>query len=190
MQGLVGWRCGLSSPVPLFREGIARLRHGVWVYCAMVRGKGRDVIKRFPLERASFLEFLISDKPFAFAVTDLVADRLLDALLGRGLRGAWDDAQWAAGLDQLRKVQGSTLAVESYTTYCRLLRPSRDSDLEADAARAVSLFEQRKRNHFLGGGDQTEGEGNDNAVTVDYRLAAILKKVGLRSASVHSWRWG
>ena len=40
---------------------------------------------------------------------------------------------------------------------------------------------QRARDSFYSGGEATEGGGPDNAYVVDYRLAAVLKKVGTRA---------
>jgi hypothetical protein len=113
----------------------------------------------------------------------------LDAVLGRGLQNKLDEVAWTAGLDQLRQVKGSSLAVESYMTYHRLLRSSEKCGVQADIGKAISLFEKRKNNSFYGGGEQTEGGGNDNGITVDYRLAAIMKKIGYKGNSVHLWQW-
>ena len=189
MQGLIGWRCGIMSPVSPFREALAFVRQG---YSAWQTMNGRSTARtlHLPLEKAFFVAFLVNESAITFDLHDLVADRLLDANLGLGLQGEWNEEMWASGLEQLRQVKGSTLAVETYTTYHRLLRSSQDSEAKAAVEKATSQFEKRKSNGFYSGGEQTDSGGNDNAITVDYRLAAIMKKIGYKGDSVHSWQWG
>jgi hypothetical protein len=130
MQGLISWRCGITSPVNPFREGMAFVRQG---YCTWQRMTGSITAGtlHLPLEKTLLVAFLLNQSLIAFDLRDLVADRLLDALLGHGLWGEWHEDAWTLGLDQLRQIKGSTLAVESYTAYYRLLRSSEDGDVKA-----------------------------------------------------------
>jgi hypothetical protein len=189
MQGLIGWRCGITSPVNSFRGGMGFVRQGYSTWQTM-NGSSTARTLHLPLEKTAFVAFLVNENPIAFDLHELVADRLLDANLGQGLQGEWDEEAWTSGLEQLRQVKGSTLAVESYTAYHRLLRSSQDGDVKATVEKAVSLFEKRKSNGFYSAGEQTDGGGNYNAITVDYRLAAIMKKIDYKSDSIHSWKWG
>jgi hypothetical protein len=188
MQGLIGWRCGLLSPVAPFRDAIGSIRQGMSILNEMDRSN--NFTTNLPLEKAAFLEFLVNEPPLVFDLTGLVADRLLDAILGRGFQDHWDEDNWSAGLEQLRKLKGSSLAVETYITYQCSLRSSQGDDIKATVEKAISLFEKRRSNGFYSGGDQTDGGGNDNAVAVDYHLAAIMKKIDYKSDSIHSWKWG
>jgi hypothetical protein len=186
MQGLIGWRCGIVSPVAIFREAIGNLRNGLAMLKELdIRGSTQNL----PFERASFLEFLVRENPSTFDFIDFVADRLLDAILGVRLQDEWDQEKWDTGLDQLRKIKGSALALESYSTYIQLLQSPQESNTIIVVEKAISLFEKRKSNSFFSGGDQTDGGGMDNSITVDYRLAAILAKIGYKSNSIHSWLW-
>lgn len=189
MQGLIGWRCGISSPVNPFRECLAFVRQGYLTWQTM-SGTSTTLTLHLPLEKAMFVAFLVNESAIALDLHGLVADRLLDAILGDGLQGNWDEETWTSGLEQLRQVKGSALAVESYTAYYRLLRSSQDSDATGTVEKAISLFEKRKSNGFYSTGEQSDGGGNYNAITVDYRLAAIMKKIGYKSDSVHWWQWG
>jgi hypothetical protein len=189
MQGLVGWRCGIMSPVSPFREALdfVRLGYSTW---QTLNGSSDTRSLHLPLEKTLFVAFLVNESAVTVDHHDLVADRLLDAVLGDALQGEWDEETWTLGLEQLGRVEGSTLAVESYTAYHRLLRTSQNSEVKATVEKAISLFEKRKSNGFYRGGEQTDGGGNDNAITVDYRLGAIMKRTGCKSDSVHWWQWG
>lgn len=188
MQGLIGWRCRFISPFNVFREGIDFVRYGLSIW----EGLNGNISTRnvhLPIWKASIIAFLINENPFAIDQKDLVADSLLDAILAGGLRDKWDEVSWTVGLDQLRKIKGASLAVESYMTYHHLLHLSNNSDAKGAVEKAISLFEKRKNNSFYCGGEQTEGGGKDNAITVDYPLAAIMKKKGYKGESIHSWQW-
>lgn len=187
-QGLVGWRCGILSPVGPFREGLNYVHQGQSTWQTMKGGTTPQPLQ-LPLEKALFVAFLVNESPIAFDLNDFLADRLLDAVVGIGLIGNWNELFWNSGLEQLRQLKGSSLAVESYMTYHRLLHSSQDSEANAIVEKATSLFEKRKSNGFFSGGEQTEGGGNDNKFTVDYRLAAIMKRIGFNGVSIHSWRW-
>jgi hypothetical protein len=180
MQGLIGWRCGLLSPVGPFREAI-RL---------VLRGKSIvNAANELPLDQSSFLEILLNEATSAVATDGLVADRLLDAVLGNAMQGHWNEDEWNLGVAQLRKIKGSALACDTYSAYRQLLFPSSDAERKTAAETAVTLFQKRSRNGFYSGGEGTEGGGSDNAITVDYRLGAMLKKAAFTFDSIHSWKW-
>lgn len=185
MKGLIGWRTGLASPALPLKEALQRISHALVL---IKRLSTTDCTKDVPVEKASIVSFLVDEKSATFGTTELSSDRLLDAVLGKGLRGNWDESRWREGLEQLRKTKGAALAVETYSTYDRLLHGE-----EADRGRlvdvAIGLFEKRGKDSFYRGGDQTEGGGPDNATTVDYRLAAVMKKIGYAGDNIHHWRW-
>lgn len=189
MQGLVGWRSGIMSPVGPFREALAFVRQGYSAWQTM-NGSVTARALHLPLEKAALVAFLVNKSAVTFDFHELAADRLLDANLRLGLQDEWHEEMWASGLEQLRQLKGSTLAVETYTTYHRLLHFTQDGEAEAAVEMATSQFERRKSNGFYSSGEQTDGGGNYNAITVDYRLAAIMKKIGYKGKSVHSWQWG
>jgi len=179
MQGLLAWRCGLGSPVAPFQEAV-----GAWRAGAMALAGGD--LAELPLERASFIAFLIGEPPPPPAT--LTADRLLDAALAGELHGRVNDEDWQRGLTELQKIKGSDLAAETYQTYGQLLRAAPETR-ESLIAQATALFNKRGKNGFFSGGDQTEGGGPDNEFVTDYRLAAILKKLAYTGDSPHRWKW-
>ena len=95
---------------------------------------------------------------------------------------------WAEGLRQLKAEGRCALSIETYSTYYHLLRSGGDG-VEELVQRATQLFDMRKDDEFFMGGPETEGGDLDNLVTVDYRLAAILKKIRYAGENVHRWRW-
>src|SRR5262249_23035179 len=120
---------------------------------------------------------------------ELTSDCLLDAVLGNGLRDGWDDSAWNIGMGQLRKNKRAALAVETYSAYDRRLHC--DIAVAAEQADiAAKRFEKRAANGFYSGGDPSAGGGPDNAISVDYRLAAVMKRVGYAGENLHQWRWG
>lgn len=184
MQGLIGWRTDLASPCGAFQDCLEFVGK-TYSVCQSMKA---DCLLEIPLEKTLFIAFVLHESPVRFDFHELVADRCLDAILGYGLLDKWDHEAWTCALDQLRRMKGTALAVDSYTTYHQLLH-SALGDPKPLVERAISLFAKRKSNAFYSGGEQTDGGGPYNAITVDYRLAAIMKKIGYDSDSVHSWRW-
>jgi hypothetical protein len=185
MQGLIGWRTGVVSPAKALKEAVQLVCDGIESLKVLTFV---DSTKDVPAERASIISFLIDAHAADYTVTELISDRLLDAVLAGRLRSEWDESAWDKGIDELRKIKGSDLAIESYLTYRRIL-DAQQVDAKRVIEGAIRLFEKRAEDAFFGGGDQTEGGGPDNAITVDYRLAAIMKKVGCAAENVHLWRW-
>lgn len=178
MQGLIGWRTGLACPVEPVRAAVLAVRD---------YADGLQDANDLPLERAAIVSFLI-DEPLTMAtLVGLGSDRLLDAVIAVALRNNFDQEAWDTGMAQLRKTKGSSLAVETYSVYRSLLT---GSEMPGDLiSKGEQLFQQRSKNSYYSGGLQSNGGGPDNLYTVDYRLAAILKKVGFTGESMHLWRW-
>ena len=102
------------------------------------------------------------------------------------LRGDWNESAWTGALGELRNTKGSSLAVETYSLYCQLLLGP-PSDFKRLIDLGASLFDRRANDAYFRGGDQTDGGGPGNAFTVDYRLAAIIKKIGGSHETRHQW---
>jgi hypothetical protein len=186
MQGLITWRISSGSPVVAIKAAVSRVYDGIELTTRFNMG---DVTKDLPMEKASIVGFLVDLPSPVFSTSNLVSERLLDAVLARGLRDSWDDVAWYNGIEQLQKRKGAALAVETYSTYRQLIcDPSQDQSKHLIDL-AGRLFQKRAKDPFFTGGDQTEGGGADNAVTVDYRLAAIMKRNGQRGGNMHDWRW-
>lgn len=186
MKSLVEWRMGTDPSESLFEvlEGFV----DDWATVLSVGGgeaKSADV----PAERVAYVAYLIG-KPCSinFSGEGLESDRLLDFVLGDGLHNSWNGELWEQGIEQLCQA-GSDLAVRTYELYKAVVDASA-SGLPALSHQGESLFAKRKSDSFFSGGDQTEGGGDDNNVTIDYRLAALLKRASFDGTSeVHIWKW-
>jgi hypothetical protein len=185
MQGLIGWRCRSASPVKPFKDAVHQIDDGMKLLKTLAEA---DCTKDVPSEKAGLVSFLVDVPSPSFTITELTSDRLLDAVLSNGLRGTWNNSAWNTGLEQLRKNKRAALAVESYSTYNQLLHADK-AESAGLVELATKLFEKRAKDGFFSGGDQTEGGGPDNATTVDYRLAAVMKKVGHADENLHRWQW-
>lgn len=145
-----------------------------------------DIAADVPVERARIVATLLDYRLPELDESSLTDDRRLDSILARKLVGECDDAAWNDALEKLSSVRGSELARATYECYGQLLRkPMACENLD----RADELFAGRKKDSFFAGGDQTEGGGNDNAVTVDYRLGAVMKAASVDGENIHQWRW-
>jgi hypothetical protein len=113
----------------------------------------------------------------------------MDGVMGAALRRGWDQGTWDAAMAVLRRSKRAALACDTYALYQRLLQANAN-EVDSLVRQAEVLFRKRARNGFYGGGPQTQGGGPDNDFTVDYRLAAILKKLGYTGETIHLWRWG
>lgn len=186
MQGLIRWRTGIdpSSSLSEAVQGFA----GDWEAIQSIAGNAAK-LSDTPAERVAILAYLIGQPiPVDIGSEGLESDRLLDFVLGGWLFGAWNDRLWEHGIEQLRR-SGSRLAVQTYELY-KTVVDAEPSDLPELVKRGESYFYVRRSDSFFIGGDQTEGGGDDNAVTVDYRLASLLKRARYDAASgIHSWRW-
>jgi hypothetical protein len=182
MQGLIAWRIGQGSPVEALKSAVRAAHDGAQALDTLpAANPGRDV----PLHTASFVAYLVDMASPPVVTSELTADSLLDAVLANGLRDTWDAAAWNRGIEQLKKNKRAALAVETYAAYERLLHGAAGA---AHADFAAQLFQKRARDGFYKGGDQSAGGGPDNAFTIDYRLAAVMKKVGYAGENLHQWR--
>lgn len=105
MQGLIGWRCRLSSPVGPFRDAVHNIRRGLSGLYGMAKDQDGNA-RNLPLERAAFLEFLVNGNSSAFNTHGLLADRLLDGVLANGINENWDEQKWGAAIAQLQQIKG------------------------------------------------------------------------------------
>ena len=186
MAGLIQWRTGSANPAKSIADAVHTVVEGLSLLSSL--GTPPVRLSDIPVERASICAFLIDSASPECSAGVLKGDRRLDALLANALLDKWDPSAWASTLTQFRAVQGRALAAETYTGYYNLL--FRKNAIIEDSVRSCEvLFGRRAKDRFFSGGDQTSGGGPDNAFTVDFRLAAILKKIDYRGDSLHRWRW-
>ncbi len=187
MKALIQWRMGIDPS-----DSLSNVVQGLSDDWAMVAEIGGDDAKLsdIPSELAAFPAYLIG-KPCSIGGTcdGLEGDRLLDVVMGDWLRAdSWNDQWWDQGMNQLRRI-GSDLAVRTHDLY-KAIANAGPSELPRLLQEGELLFARRRTDSYFSGGDQTEGGGRDNDVTVDYRLAALLKHAGFVDAGqVHVWKW-
>ncbi len=184
MQGLITWRIG-NDPSEFFGQAVQSY-HDDWALLTTIGGE-TATFSDTPVEKVPFLSYLIGQQDSPLGVDGLEGDRLLDAVLGKWLFGSWEESLWAMGMEQLR-TSGSKLALDTYGLYESVVRAS-SSDMAALMEKGAKLFSNRKSDKFYSGGDETESGGEDNNVTVDYRLASLAKRHGYRGAGTHVWKW-
>ena len=186
MQGMIAWRSHLASPEPIFQQVIVFARESISKY--LPSNLSQVLLNNhLGLSKANFMAFLIGNEQIPAGLAGLEGDLLLDYLLANHLYNQWDSEAWSRGIDGLRKHVGTDLALRSYQTYLDILH-SNDSDTIRNLVNvAIDDYAKRKSNAFFSGGDQTNGGGHDNAYVVDYRLAAVMKKVQYKSNTIHDW---
>lgn len=186
MKGLIEWRMEIDPS-----DSLSEAANGFaddWATVLAV-GNGDGESTDVPVERVAFVAYLIGKPPSIDVSSEgFESDRLLDVALGNWLFDSWNGESWELGMKQLRQV-GSHLAVQTYELY-KAVAHAAEADLPALSQEGEKLFAKRKSDSFFSGGDQTEGGGEDNNVTVDYRLAALMKRAGFVGTSeVHAWKW-
>lgn len=188
MAGLIQWRTGSESPAAFIGDAVHAVTDGLWVLSSFGNPFAGSEI---PVEQASICAFLIGLEGPVCSGMVLNSDRRLDSIIADALLDKWEQPAWDSAMAELRAIKGSRLAVETYAAYHNLLfsRP-KDASREDWVRSCEVLFKRRAKDGFYGGGDQTYGGGPDNNFIVDYRLAAILKKIGYDGESLHLWRWG
>jgi hypothetical protein len=184
MQGLVQWRSG-QQPLSSLARAVA---FHVEAFNAMrsIRNAMVSLVDTF-VERVAFVAYLVGANWSAFDLGGFESDRLLDGVLANSLFDDFDQARWNRGMAELRKT-GSSLAIETYDAYARLVRGPANERSKM-MAKLTECFTERRKDEFFSGGDQTEGGGPDNDLTVDYRLGAFTKKLCITIDSIHSWKW-
>jgi len=189
MKGLIEWRIG-TDPSDSLHEVVSGFAAD-WATVSTVGGseaKTADV----PAERVAFVSYLIGvPSPIYPTFVGLENDRILDFVLGDWLVNAsFDEGAWKQGMNQLRRMgRRAELAVQTFELY-KAIAHAAGADLSVFSHEGEKLFTKRKSDSYFSGADQTEGGGEDNSLTVDYRLAALLKHAGIDNASsMHVWKW-
>ncbi|PHR98520.1 MAG: hypothetical protein COA78_25985 [Blastopirellula sp.] len=187
MKSLIQWRIGTdpSDSLSEAAEGFA----DDWLTVSTI-GNSDTQSADVPAERVAFVAYLIG-KPYPIVPSSdgLQSDRLLDLVLGNWLFDSWNGELWEQGMEQLRRMDRTDLSVRTYELYKSVVDAT-GADLPALSQEGEKLFAKRKSDSFFSGGDQTEGGGPDNDFTVDYRLAALLKRAGFDGTSeTHAWKW-
>jgi hypothetical protein len=180
MQGLITWRIG-KNRARLLQRGVEA-----------AQGVGQRInlstlpTAALPLERSAIVATLIGVEHALVETNCLNADRLLDALIGNALLTTGDLSSTEVAEVNIQALP-SSIAQRSYRLYIDLLAGSLAP--EQGVRDGEELYHARKSDSFFSGGDEIEGGGEDNNLVVDYRLGAVLKKIGYCTDSIHAWKW-
>lgn len=188
MQGLISWRIKTGSPVQYFSDAINVANTAIEDLMSL---GSENISDDFFIEIASSIAFLIN-KPFEFPQYSLEGEefyRLLNFELAKSLMGKHNKDEWDNILNNLKPNKRINLCIQTYKIYSQLLF-NKDVNKTNDLVKhAEDLFLKRKNDSFYSGGEGIEGGGLYNDVTVDYRLAAILKFIAYDGESIHKWIW-
>lgn len=189
LKGLICWRTGAGDPRPIFCDCQAFVHDGL-VAWNLLKGDIEIRNEVLPLEKSMFITYLLDQEGKSIDIDPRnYPDRQLEAMLGRGLYDEWDDSRWETAIAKLGKLKGASLAADTYAVYRQILLGHSNEGIEGLVSKAIDNFEKRKNNRFYSNGESTGGGGEFNSITVDYILAAILKKRRISIANVHHWKW-
>lgn len=192
MQTLVRWRLK-ENPLPHLEVCLVNIFTNAELL--VVLDETAEICSDLPIEKAMILAFLNDrkiDLRIDFSSVE-VPERLLDYLLALTLFSGSITEEIQAEISRKTELLANNskciLASNTYQTYFEILSNFfKKLPFEDFVSRAEELFKRRANDSFYSGSEQTEGGGQDNQIVLDYRLAAIFKKIGYTGVSVHRWR--
>lgn len=132
-----------------------------------------------------YAAYLIDRRHPPVDLTVLKEQPKITGFFGNVLMGYADIADWPQYRDAIPKNKRYDLARRINELYSGLLAGSVSAE---DGVRlGEQLWAEREHNTFFD--TDTGGFGKDNETMVDYKLGAILKKIGSTVPTVHAWRW-
>jgi len=189
--GLIKWRNN-EDPRPNFEKAIER---AVTNIPELSKLSTLAVIEEdFRLENLKIIAFLL-DKTTELEInleSVKETDRRLDCLLASTICDRVNlkiDTQTHIEILKLFKNKRTSLAAKTYETYFEILHNPNAKNVEEVVKKAENLYLDRSSDSFYSGGDTTDGGGPDNDIVVDFRLAAVLKKINYQGNSIHRWNW-
>ena len=93
-------------------------------------------------------------------------------------------------LYKINKSKRHLLVFDTYTNYFQILEDFENNvSVNSKIEMAESLFKKRATNPYYSNGYGIDGGYLNNSLVIDFRLAAILKKIQYNGNSVHKWKW-
>jgi hypothetical protein len=188
MIGLILWRRGQSPRRPLEAALDAFIEHRPALKAINPNMFGASTV---PEKTAMIVGFLLGRRIepwFAYAHHN-VPDARLDCLLAMGLEDCFPQEVARNELSAVRANATLALLADTYQTYFEILEASNHEHASTTIELAELHYRARAQDEFYVGGEHTDGGGATNSLIVDYRLAAVLKRIGYAGKSVHRWRW-
>ena len=180
--GLLHWR-QKKSPITAFRQALRFSNEAFDTLSKMGFKEALD--DEMDLHETIYAAYLIGEDHPAVNLEAVGEHVLASAFFGNVLIGAADIADWPKYRDAIPNEKRYHLARRSNELYADLLA-GRISP-EKGIPLAEKLWEEREDNHYFDTG--CEGGGGDTDIYVDYRLGAILKKIGSTVPTIHAWVW-
>jgi len=186
MLGLIAWRKQLD-PTPYFNEAL----DDISTYCEVLISKNASLAS-MPLSVASLISSLVERDFRYFLGCEIgeAADLYLDCLIAAQVTGRPESGSVQEGIRVLAESDRQALAMRTYAAYFDILdKNASDPRLDELVLLADKNYSSREKDAFYSGGRDIDAGSKYNGIIVDYRLGAILKHVGYRGNSVHSWKW-
>ncbi len=188
-RGLYRWRTGSESPRQDFEEALTTVHRAQTLLPQLAPETiAMDI---FPKGAPSVVSYLLYGNATGIVDAEgavheassdpaeragiLVSDALLDRTSAQDALMLISDKPWPKQL---------TLFKRSHEIYLSLLA---GEETDALVKEAEDLFRWRSRDGYYTGGHAIYGGGPDNGTSVDFVLAAVLKKIAYRGSSIHSW---
>lgn len=178
MVGLIEWR-NETDPTQSFQVVMGNVVRGVELSVALEQSADFDFFN------IVYTAYLLgqSHPPVDLAV--LEEQPKITGFFGNVLMGYADIADWPQYRDAVPKSKRYDLARRTNELYAGLLAGSVSA--EEGVKLGEQLWAEREDDTFFDTG--TGGFDDDNEMMVDYKLGAILKKIGSTVPTVHAWRW-
>ena len=91
-------------------------------------------------------------------------------------------------LNKLLIKKETGLFVETYKTYFAIMASKRGEAQDKLIRHAEELYKKRSKDKYYHSSD-IDGGGPANPYVVDFRLGAVMKKIGWDGESRHKWLW-
>lgn len=178
MIGLLKWRVN-ENPTKSFQVVIDNAVKSVEINVSS------DQQSDFDFFNTIYAAYLIGQSHLPVDLSVLEEQPKITGFFGNVLMGYADIVDWPQYRDAIPKSKRYDLARRTNELYAALLAGSMSA--EEGVKLGEQLWAEREDDTFFDTG--TGGCGDDNEMMVDYKLGAILKKVGSTVPTVHAWRW-
>lgn len=183
MSALIAWRHQLDNPIADLRKSLDKGERFVPDLFAL--DMPVPVHERIRIYDIAFCS-IFTGVPLSDELATLLAssgstadpETALDLSLVSALAATVDILETA--ISDFSPTPETQLVHDTYFVYSRIL--SGNTDAVADA---VTNFSRRASDGYFSSGLQIDGGGQDNAHTIDYRLAAIIHTLGLTVPTIH-----